>query len=253
MVCSEVLDRLSPYLDDELDSWASREVAKHMESCPSCSAAFARRKRLGENLRDHLEYHRAPELLRARILRDVRAGGSRSARPGADSWRWLSTAAAVIAVAGGTWLFATMPLLGTGDAVTREAVSSHVRSLMASHLTDVASTDQHTVKPWFAGRLDYSPPVTDFASAGYPLVGGRLEDLGGRSVAALVYQHRKHVINVFVWPEARERRLHAATRRGFNAIFESHAGMAYCVVSDLNAAELAAFTRMVTGAGAPQR
>jgi len=124
-------------------------------------------------------------------------------------------------------------------------VSGHVRSLMANHLTDVASTDQHTVKPWFAGKLDFSPPVTDFAAAGYSLVGGRLDYLQGRSVAALVYQHRKHVINVFVWPDAHEANMITATRQGFHLILEKHGGMAYCLVSDLNSGELATFARML--------
>ncbi len=101
------------------------------------------------------------------------------------------------------------------------------------------------VKPWFAGKLDFSPPVTEFAAAGYPLVGGRLDYLQGRAVAALVYQRRKHVINVFVWPDAREASVTAATRQGYHVIQAKHAGMAYCVVSDLNQDELAAFARLL--------
>jgi anti-sigma factor RsiW len=156
-------------------------------------------------------------------------------------------------VAGGAWLVASLPLMAGGDTTTREAVSSHVRSLMASHLTDVASTDQHTVKPWFAGKLDFSPPVTDFAAAGYSLVGGRLDYLQSRSVAALVYQHRKHIINVFVWPDVHEGAMSVATQQGFHVILARHAGMAYCVVSDLNQDELATFARMLTGASSPPR
>jgi anti-sigma factor RsiW len=119
--------------------------------------------------------------------------------------------------------------------------------MMANHLTDVASTDQHTVKPWFSGKLDFSPPVTDFAAADYPLVGGRLDYLQGHSVAALVYLHRKHIINVFVWPmpSAHEELAPAVTQRGFHVIHGTHAGMAYWVVSDLNAEELATFSRML--------
>ena len=250
MVCREVMDRLSPFLDDELDPVASRVVSSHLAACPTCAAAFERQRAFSENLRRDLEYHRAPDLLRARVVRDVRAAAGREgarSRPATQPWRWLSAAAAVIAVVGGTWMVAIMPRDRGDDATAREAVSGHIRSLMANHLTDVASTDQHTVKPWFSGKLDFSPPVTDFAGADYPLVGGRLDYLQGHSVAALVYMRRKHIINVFVWPiaSAREELAPAVTQRGFHVIHGTHAGMAYWVVSDLNAEELATFSRML--------
>ena len=159
----------------------------------------------------------------------------------------MSAAAALVAVAAGTWVIASLPLVSENDAITHEAVSSHIRSLMAEHLEDVASTDQHTVKPWFSGKLDFSPPVADFAAAGYSLVGGRLDYLRGRTVAALVYQHRKHVINVFVWqvPDTRESIASPVTQQGFHVIRATHGRMAYWVVSDLNATELAAFAQML--------
>jgi len=251
MVCRDVLDRLSPYLDDELDPVVSREISEHLETCPSCAAAFARQKELSEKLRSQVEYHRAPDLLRARVLRDarvaVRRDESARARVVARPWAWIPAAAAVVALVGGTWLVASLPRASENDAITREAVSSHIRSLMAEHLEDVASTDQHTVKPWFSGRLDFSPPVADFAAAGYPLVGGRLDYLHGRSVAALVYQRRKHVINLFVWPvsDARDAIARPVTQDGFHVIRATHGRMAYWVVSDLNADELGAFARML--------
>jgi mycothiol system anti-sigma-R factor len=250
MECRDVMDRLSPFLDDELDPVASREISRHLESCPNCAAALARQRELSENLRRDLEYHRAPDLLRARVVRAVRAAERRDgapSRPAAQPWRWLSAAAAAIAVVGGTWMVATLTRDRGEDATAREAVSGHVRSLMENHLTDVASTDQHTVKPWFSGKLDFSPPVTDFAGADYPLVGGRLDYLAGHSVAALIYMHRKHIINVFVWPmaSAHEEVAPAVTQRGFHVIHSTHAGMAYWVVSDLNAEELATFARML--------
>lgn len=250
MECRDIMDRLSPFLDDELDPIASREVSQHLESCPSCAAALERQRKLGESLRRELEYHRAPDLLRARVERDIRAAARASgthSRPTAGPWRWLSAAAAVIAVVGGTWVVATLPRGHAADLTAREAVSSHIRSLMANHLTDVASTDQHTVKPWFAGKLDFSPPVTDFAGAGYPLVGGRLDYVKGHPAAALVYGHNKHTINVFVWPEpaAREGFAAAMTDQGYHVIHGAHDGMAYWVVSDLNAEELAGFARML--------
>jgi anti-sigma factor RsiW len=246
----EVIDRLSPYLDDELDPVASRALSLHLESCPSCAGALERQRKLGESLRRDLEYHRAPDLLRERVMRDLRASVPRAdlpARRVAPAWRWLSVAAAFVVVVGGTWMVATLPRDRGDDATAREAVSGHIRSLMANHLTDVPSTDQHTVKPWFSGKLDFSPPVTDFAAVDYPLIGGRLDYVQGRSVAALVYMHRKHIINVFVWPmtSAHEALAPAITQRGFHVIHGTHAGMAYWVVSDLNAAELAAFARLL--------
>jgi mycothiol system anti-sigma-R factor len=250
MECREVRSRLSPFLDDELDPVASREISAHLESCPSCAAALDQQRKLGESLRRDLEYHRAPDLLRARILRDTRAAAAPEAaraRPAARPWRWLSAAAAVFAVTGGTWWVATLQGDRADQLIGREAVSGHIRSLMATHLTDVTSTDQHTVKPWFAGKLDFSPPVTDFAESGYPLIGGRLDYLQGRPVAALVYLHRKHTINVFVWPEAgaHEAVAPAGTQQGFHVIHGAHAGMDYWLVSDLNANELAGFARML--------
>jgi len=255
MECRDVLGRLSPFLDDELDPVASREISRHLESCSSCAAALERQRKLGESLRRDLEYHRAPDLLRARVMRDVGAAVHReSTHPRRTTWpwRWASAAAAVIMVVGGTWWITTIPLERADAVVAREAVSGHVRSLMADHLTDVTSTDQHTVKPWFAGKLDFSPPVTDFADAGYPLVGGRLDYLQGHSVAALVYLHRKHTINVFVWPatNAHTAVTPARTQQGFHVIHAAGGGMTFWLVSDLNAEELAAFARMVSAPSA---
>jgi len=250
MVCREVVDRLSPFLDDELDPVTSREVSTHVAGCAGCAAELARLRRLGEGLRGELEYHRAPDLLRERVMRDARAAGrsdGASSRRVAARGRWFVAAAAALAVAGGTWSAGTLLRDRANAAIAGEVVSAHVRSLMANHLMDVASTDQHTVKPWFAGRVDFSPPVTDFASAGFPLVGGRLDYLEGHPVAALVYMHRRHVINVFEWPVGDTHATIAATatRQGFHVIRGTHAGMACWVVSDLNAEELAAFARML--------
>jgi anti-sigma factor RsiW len=165
----------------------------------------------------------------------------------------VAAAAAVVAVIGGTWMAGTLSRHRANDEIVREAVSGHVRSLMASHLTDVASTDQHTVKPWFSGKVDFSPPVTDFAAADYPLIGGRLDYLQSHPVAALVYMHRKHVINVFVWPQAGapDGFTPAVTLQGYHVIHAVHGGMTFWVVSDLNSAELATFAQMLTATPTP--
>jgi anti-sigma factor RsiW len=137
------------------------------------------------------------------------------------------------------------PATTRGNAIVDEVVSDHVRSLMANHLFDVQSTDLHTVKPWFLGKLDFSPPVVDLTSIGFPLVGGRLDYVGGRTVAALVYQRQKHTINVFISPERDDpsTRDLVVTVRGFNLRHWIHNGMSFWAVSDLNAAELGEFAR----------
>lgn len=250
MECRDVLDRLSPFVDDELDPVASREISQHLKSCPSCTAALARQRELGESLRRDLEYHRAPDLLRARVMREVRGAERREVAPSrfpALPWRWLSAAAAVAAVVGGTWMVATLPRDRGDEATAREAVSGHIRSLMANHLTDVASTDQHTVKPWFSGKLDFSPEVKDLANEGFTLVGGRLDYLTNRPVAALVYQRRQHVINLFIWRAApgENAEQKTLTRQGYTVIHWNKSGMAYWAVSDLNPRELQEFVKLM--------
>jgi anti-sigma factor RsiW len=250
LTCLEVRERLSAFSDDELDPISSGQVTEHVLSCAECSAALADLKALRERLSENLEYHRAPDLLRARVVTGVRRAAGGPARSWPSAWRWLSTAAALVVVASGTWMVVPRTV---GVMVAHEVVSSHIRSLMANHLTDVASTDQHTVKPWFNGRIDYSPPVSDFASDGFPLIGGRLDYLQDGPVAALVYQRRKHVINVFVLPNAdgSERISPVRTERGYHLIHATHQRMSFWIVSDLSPTELAAFARLLTGSGPP--
>jgi len=252
MTCNEVLDRLSAFHDGELDPVGSREVEQHLDACPGCADALARMAELGERLRAEAPYHRAPDSLRDRVSRAAwdhasRGRTTRRRRVDLSSQAWLSAAAAVLVVAGGVGIFAMLQSQAGFGSVEREVVSSHVRSLMASHLTDVASTDQHTVKPWFNGKLDFSPPVVDLATSGFPLIGGRLDYLRGHPVAALVYQRRKHWINVFVWPEERSGNSggRLRTRQGYHVIHEAHGGMTYWIVSDLSSEELSHFAQML--------
>ncbi|HEX7077172.1 MAG TPA: zf-HC2 domain-containing protein [Candidatus Eisenbacteria bacterium] len=255
MKCEEVAERLSAFQDDELDPVTSREIERHLDGCASCAEALGRMMELSERLREEAPYYRAPDSLRARVSQAAWSGASRgraTARPrmGVRGRGWLAAAAAVLAVAGGTWIFSSLQGQAGFASIEREVVSSHVRSLMANHLMDVASTDQHTVKPWFNGKLDFSPPVTDFAASGYPLIGGRLDYLRGHSVAALVYQRRQHVINVFVWPDERATGAAGAPRtlQGYHVIHETHAGTTYWIVSDLNPEELSAFAKLLVAA-----
>jgi anti-sigma factor RsiW len=151
--------------------------------------------------------------------------------------------------------FGNRALLGNGveaDVVAREVLTSHLRSLMPGHLMDVVSTDQHTVKPWFDGRIDFSPPVKDFAADGFRLAGGRLDYLAGRPVAALVYQRRKHIVNVFVWPAAdgSQSAVESTAHDGYNLLHWQRGGMNYWMASDLSAQEMGDFAHLLRGDGA---
>jgi anti-sigma factor RsiW len=155
---------------------------------------------------------------------------------------WAAAAALVVSVGSGITVWRSTST--AWRRVADEVVDSHVRSLMASHLFDVESTDRHTVKPWFLGKLDFAPPVADLASIGFPLVGGRLDYVGGRPVAALVYQRQKHTINVFISPQRDEiARTYGRSIRGFNVRHWIHGDMSFWAVSDLNEAELTEFVR----------
>jgi anti-sigma factor RsiW len=202
-------------------------------------------------------YFEAPKGLEKRVRSAVRqASKAESPR---WSWRWASTwgwprvLAPLAAVA--VVLLIAMPLVmrtSTEDRLSQEIVSAHVRSLMASHLTDVASTDQHTVKPWFNGKVPFSPPVTDLAAQGFPLIGGRLDYVENHPVAALVYQHRKHFINLFIWPSTRGSSTaeQFRTQQGYNTIHWSQGGMDYWAASDMNRGDLKDFGQLVRE-GAP--
>ena len=185
MRCDEVRPRLDAYLDGELAETERGQLRDHLADCPECGPEAASIERLREGIRRSAPIYRAPEALRSRLrfaLRREAAATSRAARPAPG---WLAYAASILlAVAlgsGGTWLITGER---QGDAVANELIDSHLRSLLGSHLTDVASSDQHTVKPWFAGRSDVSPPAVDLASKGFPLVGGRLDLIAGKPVPA---------------------------------------------------------------------
>ncbi len=235
MICHDVERDLDPYIDREIAPDATAAIREHLRTCVTCRRRLTDRESLGRLVRS-APYYAAPDRLRAKV----------SAQAMRTSWvqrvvPWAAAAAVAASVAGAIWLVRPLQSNTTQTAGTKveEVVADHVRSLMADHLFDVESTDQHTVRPWFLGRLDFSPPVTDLAGIGFPLVGGRLDYLGGKPVGVLVYRRRQHTINVFIGradePTVSEA---AASLRGFQVHHWSRRGMEFWAVSDLNDTEL---------------
>ena len=246
MSCDHSEELLHAYLDGETDLTLGAGIERSLRECPDCARSALRHQALRSAMKSGSLAFAAPDRLRRRVRSALREEGRRLAPKRSIPWRWLAIAApaaAAVVVA----ILLVRPGGGPGaadDFMTQELVSAHIRSMMADHLTDVVSTDQHTVKPWFNGRLDFSPDVTDLAEKGYPLAGGRLDYAGNRPVAALVYRRRQHVINVFLWPVAEgdaAHELQQTSRRGYNLIRWSQSGLVHTAVSDLNAAELRVF------------
>lgn len=249
MNCEETGELIDAYADGELDLVSSLSVERHMKVCEDCLRAHQNLKALRSLMHDESLYFRASAGLRKNITSALRAEVKSERRLPLASWRWLAAAASVAFVAIAALTFVQRPK-GTSpeDLVAQEVVSSHVRSLMEPHHSvDVPSSDQHTVKPWFNGKLDFSPSVENPVDQGFPLVGGRLDYLAGRSVAALVYQRHQHYINLFIWPstDARELAEKSMGRQGYNLIHFNKSGMEYWVISDLNEAELRQFVEII--------
>lgn len=244
MDCTEVRAQLDAYEDAELDAAGAKRVEEHLIACPHCLQAEEQLSTLRQAVRKHAAYYAAPESLRKRVIALVDSGARAQPRR-AVRLRWWQLGGLLAATATASALCMLLVLTATlpraDEKLVDELVTSHVRSLMQTHLLDVASTDQHAVKPWFAGKLDYSPPVQDLSAAGFPLLGGRLDYVDGRQVAVLVYQRRQHRINVYIWPERGRTlpRSQAMTVNGYNAVGWIADGMVFWAVSDLNAAELA--------------
>jgi anti-sigma factor RsiW len=246
MTCTEIRPLLHAFLDDELDPDRAAAVQTHLDTCPACAREHAAHRALRAGLRDEALRFDPPRNFDRRIRAALKEAAP---RPGPRRfWTWLPAGAAAALLAAILLTLRLAPWAPSADDLTlREVVGIHVRSLMADHLTDVASTDQHTVKPWFNGRLDFSPPVQDLADKDFPLVGGRLEYLDGKAVAALVYRHRLHVINLLVSPAAGEpeRKVVATTRQGYHLLRWTRNGTSYWAVSDLNEAELIGFAHLI--------
>lgn len=244
MECTQARPAIGPLHDGELTGPSSDALRQHLAQCPACTALSAQHVQLSFALRDGASYFAAPPSLKVRVA----DAAARAAVPWIkrtfqlERWAFMTTLAATAALA--VVLTLTITPLPHTDALSREVTANHVRSLMVDHLADVATSDQHTVKPWFAGKLDFSPPVLDLSRDGFELIGGRLDYLGTRTVAALVYQRRGHLINVFVWPTANA--IHSARAdHGYNSIAWGQSGLQMWAVSDLNAAELDELHRLL--------
>ncbi|MFO1210891.1 MAG: zf-HC2 domain-containing protein [Amaricoccus sp.] len=255
--CPEWRLRLNGFVDGELDAAHALQIERHVAGCDGCAAEVRSLRSLRTAVGADGVRWRAPQALRARVQAAIAAETLAAPAPGRDwqarlraalgflgRWSFLPSAAAVAAA-----LFLVLSPHG-GANLEGELVASHVRSLLADHLTDVASSDHHTVKPWFAGKVDFSPPVVDLADRGFPLIGGRVDYVGGRVVAVLIYRRNGHLINLFVWPETSPS--HAAVEReGYSMLNWWQAGLTFWAVSDLNPVELAEF-RDDFAAAAPQ-
>lgn len=248
--CPERELLLHSLADGELDAANALAVEEHVRGCAGCAAAFDDIVRQKDFLSSNALRFEAPSSLRGRIMTAVAEEGGLSApmgrAPGGEARRrrfglaYGSAAFSGIALAASLLLFVNS--WSSAPSIDGQLVASHVRSLLAAHLTDIASSDQHSVKPWFLGKLDFAPPVIDLSSKDFPLVGGRLDYIGGRVVPALIYARHKHIINLFVWP-AGTMSAQAETLDGYHVIGWTQGGFAYAAVSDLNLDDLRQFQR----------
>ena len=242
MMCDDTRLLLHAYLDDELDAANSATVARHLRECTACTARYDAYATLHKALAQPSLYQRAPDALRQRWSAQLPAAAPAS-RP-----RRTPLAMAMAAGFAGALLLSSPAWLhllrsnDLGDPIVAQAISGHVRSLQGEHLMDVVSTDQHTVKPWFEGKLDFSPRVKDLTSEGFPLIGGRLDAIDGHGVAALVFKRRLHVINLYQWPSEGGTVAQAMTQEhGYTVIRWVSDGMRYVAISDVNEGDLKQF------------
>ena len=244
MSCELTYSILHGYIDGELDAARAADFERHLLSCPDCVASLEAQETLRSSIQRATLYESAPATLRQRIRTAVE-----SAKPAvaprvipirSSSWQWLAVAATFLLVGLIGWRIVPA-LRGTSaeNVYASAIVDAHLRSLQPGHLTDVISTDQHTVKPWFDGKLDFAPPVHDFAAQGFPLQGGRLDIIRSRSVAVLVYGRRKHIVNVFIWPVSeQDSGPRSGSQAGYNWVDWRKGGMELCAVSDVSPSDL---------------
>jgi anti-sigma factor RsiW len=228
---------LGAYVDNELGLGAALEVEEHLRGCAECRAEVAELRALHQTAQAHLTHFVPPAGMEKRLRQAIRP-------PTRPRWSWFAVAAMSVALAAVT----TPLLLRPTDSLREEILDAHARSLLADHATDVASSDRHTVKPWFQGKVDFGVPAASFDDAGFPLVGGRLDYLDKRPVAALVYRRRNHLINAFVWPQGTDAASKAFTERGYAVRHWARAGLAWWLVSDAAPDDLSALETLLDNA-----
>ncbi len=261
MNCEEAIRLVDGYLDGELDAITNQEIESHLRDCRACQQTYEAHASLIGVISNRATYYRAPVELRSRIQsalqKEIGDGSRQSPAPVTASvlrrklptqrdpifrmqWSWLALAATLVVAA----VMVVNSQRSRGDQfLATQLIGSHVRSLLANHLTDVASSDQHTVKPWLDTKLDFAPPVVDLSSDGFPLIGGRLDYLDNRTVAALIYQRRKHFINLFIWPAESAMTTAGKTisRQGYQLVHWVDGDFNYWAVSDVSDADLQLF------------
>ena len=258
MHCEDARPLIELYADGELELARSIELERHLADCSACSAMLESAKSLTRAVRASGVYGEMPRGFAGRIgnavMHDaglkpvVKFVPGPPQRPRSTWWRPFAIAAVallILTVFAWRWLPNAQRPGEQNTLLAQEVLDSHVRSLMADHLYDVPSTDQHTVKPWFEGKLDFAPPVVDLTSKGFELAGGRLDYINGRPAATVVYRRRKHVINLSMWPESGTASISATMRNGYNLLHWKSGTLEYWAVSDLNPAELREFVNLV--------
>lgn len=248
MSCERADTLLHGYFDNELDAASAAEFERHLERCSECSEGLEALKTLRSSMNAANLYERAPASLRKRVVTKVQKARPVEIVAARKAWQWLAVAAAFVLLAYAAWRGISVYRGDSQDKeLAAEVVDAHLRSLQPGHLTDVVSTDQHTVKPWFDGKLAFAPPVRDFAGEGFSLQGGRLDVVHGRTTAALVYGRRKHLVNVFIWPTSE---VDASPRKGSGQGYQwiewRKSGMEFWVVSDAASSDLEQLQRLFT-------
>ncbi|WP_443691755.1 anti-sigma factor family protein [Pseudomonas sp.] len=237
MNCGLCHTLMHSYLDNELETPVQERLTEHLVGCSECTRRLGEMKRLTSAVKAHAPYYRAP----VSLIESIRSSLQSPLSSKTNAWKmicnWGAPVLSAAVFSAALFLYAQTP--SSDDIWADEAVSSHVRSLMGEHLMDIASSDKHIVKPWFTGKLDFSPPVYDFSAQGFPLLGGRLDYLQHQTAAALSYRHDKHIINTFVVPTTQaDSGLQSQSKRGYNIVSWRQNHMRFIIVSDLDKQQL---------------